>query len=106
MEVKPNCLLGLSGSVASIKAEELVSALQAHFTVVVITTRSALHFIDLPALRKNVPSTQMKMNGKAGRKKAILSNTSICGTGPPFLSSHLSLPTLLPSLPMDCVITS
>jgi len=51
LQIKPNCLLGLSGSVASIKAEELVSALQKHFTVVVIATRSALHFVDLPKLR-------------------------------------------------------
>lgn len=52
---KPNCLLGLSGSVACIKAQDLVSGLQVYFSVIVVATHSALHFVDVEAIRKLCP---------------------------------------------------
>lgn len=47
-------LLGLSGSVASIKAEQLVSLLMEWADVRVIATSHALHFFDLTAMRSKV----------------------------------------------------
>ena len=42
-----NVLLGISGSVAAVKAAELVSSLtEANFSVKVVVTASALHFFD------------------------------------------------------------
>ncbi|PRP73159.1 putative leucine-rich repeat receptor-like protein kinase [Planoprotostelium fungivorum] len=48
--VKPKILLGLSGSVASIKVRELCIALTQFAEVKVIATKSALHFFDFSTL--------------------------------------------------------
>mmetsp|Transcript_24001 Transcript_24001/g.66701 ORF Transcript_24001/g.66701 Transcript_24001/m.66701 type:complete len:201 (+) Transcript_24001:494-1096(+) len=50
---RPRILLGLSGSVAAIKAVELVHLLSEVGEVKVVTTRSALHFFDPQTLREN-----------------------------------------------------
>ncbi len=48
---RPRLLLGLSGSVATIKALELVSALSQWASVRVVATEAALHFVDVAALQ-------------------------------------------------------
>mmetsp|Transcript_38060 Transcript_38060/g.74843 ORF Transcript_38060/g.74843 Transcript_38060/m.74843 type:complete len:227 (+) Transcript_38060:30-710(+) len=50
-----NLLLGLSGSVASMKAVQLVKELEKFFNVQVVTTHRALHFFDITQLRQFCP---------------------------------------------------
>lgn len=42
----PNLLIGVTGSVATIKLDEIVERLQPHFTVRVVATQAALHFTE------------------------------------------------------------
>ena len=60
MDVKKNILVGVTGSVATIKIEEVVQSLAVHFpqaTIKVVTTEAAKHFIPASMSRQhpNVP---------------------------------------------------
>lgn len=49
-----NVLVAVTGSVATIKIEELVSSLSLHFNVILVTTQSASHFFDIQILKQKV----------------------------------------------------
>lgn len=51
---KKNLLVAVTGSVATIKLEELVSKLSLNFTIIVAATTSSLHFFDFNAMQQKV----------------------------------------------------
>ena len=74
---RPALLLGLTGSVATIKAAELVTKLAPHFRVKVILTAAAKHFAraeDIPFPPRT--STRTRTSGARGEERAIPCSTS------------------------------
>ena len=68
---RPRVLLGLSGSVASVKAEPLVALLADWAEVRVVATSRSLHFFDLSALRAKVAVYVDEDEWRGGRVGAV-----------------------------------
>jgi hypothetical protein len=112
-----NVILGMTGSVASIKAGELITRL-AHLagprypSLKVVATKAAKHFFNWEELKKDychhprLGFTRTRKSGATGRRLAILCFTSSCDDGRIFWSSHRARQTRSPNWRMDCATIS